>query len=70
MSDDVVYNVRTEAQTCEIFCNWCLESNTYTELPGEYHDFTTCAWCRARLKVPRAKLRRLNGASRPGVVVR
>ena len=69
MTEDVTYNDETEPRMCTIFCNWCLESNDYREAPGEYHEFTTCAWCRQRLKVPRAKLRRINGAARPGVVV-
>ena len=65
MSEEVVNNVRTEAQSCEIFCNWCLQTNTYTEKPGEYHAAINCAWCRQRLVVPRHKLR-LNGHN-PGV---
>jgi len=65
---EVVYNAETETRTCQIYCSWCLETNSYTEAPDEYHEFTTCAWCRHKLKVPRAKLRRLNGAARGRVV--
>ena len=69
--EEVVYNTDEGPKSCTIFCNWCLQNNDYTELAGEYRDFTCCAWCRKRLKVPRHKLMRINGKFRPpGVVLR
>ena len=70
MTEEVVYNTDEGPKQCTIFCNWCLETNTYHEKADEYHEFVSCAWCRAKLKVPRAKLMRINGHQRPGVVVR
>jgi hypothetical protein len=68
-TEETVYNVEQGPRQCTIFCNWCLETNSYTEKEGEYHEFVSCAWCRKRLKVPRAKLARING-NRPGVSLR
>lgn len=68
MSEEVVYNTEEGPKHCSIFCNWCLETNNYTENAGEYHDWVSCAWCKAKLKVPRAKLMRINGAPRPAGV--
>lgn len=61
MEEEVVYNAERGPVSCDIFCNWCLQTFTYRERTGEHHDFTTCPWCRERLKVPRQKLRRING---------
>lgn len=59
--EEVVYNVDEGPRSCQIFCNWCTESFEYTEKGGQMHENTTCPWCRAKLRVPRNKLRRING---------
>lgn len=60
-TEEVVLNVDEGPRSCQMFCNWCTESFTYKEEGGEVHANTTCPWCKARLKVPRNRLRRLNG---------
>jgi hypothetical protein len=71
MTEEIVYEADEGPKQVAIFCNWCLETNDYTEAAGEYRDFVACAWCRKRLKVPRSKMMRvrLNG-HRPGAVSR
>ena len=64
MSEEVVYNVDAGAQSCVIFCNWCTETFTYEEREGQRADNTCCPWCRHKLKIPRNKMRRLNGVRR------
>jgi hypothetical protein len=61
--EEVVYNVEQGPRSVDIFCNWCTQTFNYRETE-DVHDFTTCPWCRARLKVPRDKMRRINGARR------
>jgi hypothetical protein len=59
--EEVVYNVDQGPRSCSIFCNWCCETFTYTEKGQVAHNNTTCPWCRAKLTIPRNKLRRING---------
>jgi predicted nucleic acid binding AN1-type Zn finger protein len=66
MSEEVVYNVVQGPRKVDIYCNWCTQTFSYSEKADEAHDFTTCPWCRSRLKIPRNRLRRINGA-RPQV---
>ena len=64
MSEEVVvYNVETGPRSVDIHCNWCLNTVTYTEKADEMHDSITCPWCRSKLKIPRERLRRLNGSA-------
>jgi len=70
MSEETVYNTEQGPRSCSIHCNWCTETNDYTEREGEYHEFVTCAWCKSKLKVPRAKLMRINGSRPPGISLR
>ena len=64
MTEETVYNVEQGPRSVQIFCNWCTESFTYKEDAGVAHNNTTCPWCRAKLAIPRSKLRRINGVSR------
>ncbi len=66
MSEEIVYNVDEGPRSCHIFCNWCTETFTYREQAGHPHENTTCPWCKSKLKIPRNKLRRLNGVN-PGI---
>lgn len=70
MTEEVVYNADQGPRSCEIFCNWCTATFTYEEKGGEAHSATTCPWCRAKLSIPRNRLRRLNGAVRGRVSAR
>ena len=64
MSEETVVNVEQGARACRIFCNWCTETFTYQEDPGEVaHENTTCPWCRVKLRIPRNLLRRINGVT-------
>lgn len=63
MTEEVIYNTQQGTRSVEIFCNWCTEMFTYEESGEEYHDNTTCPWCRHKLKIPRNRLRRLNGVN-------
>ena len=58
MTEEVVYNVELGPRSCDIFCGWCTESFRYTET-DQMHDHTTCPWCKAKIKIPRNRLRRL-----------
>jgi predicted nucleic acid binding AN1-type Zn finger protein len=62
-TEEVVYNVDEGPRSVDIFCNWCTETFSYRENGDEAHDFTTCPWCRHRLKIPRNRLRRINGVN-------
>lgn len=64
MSEEVVYNVDQGPRQVEIFCNWCTETFTYRCSGDEVHENTTCPWCRHKLKIPRNRLRRINGSAR------
>lgn len=64
MTEEVVYNTEQGPRSVDIFCNWCTETFNYREAPGEVHENTTCPWCRHKLKIPRGRLRRINGAMR------
>lgn len=62
MSEEVVFNVELGPRSVDIFCNWCTQTFNYRERSDVAHDFTSCPWCKARLKIPRNRLRRINGA--------
>jgi hypothetical protein len=64
MTEEVVYNTQVGPRSVDIFCNWCMETFTYSEKDEEAHSNTTCPWCRMKLKIPRDRLRRINGVRR------
>ena len=64
MTEEVVYNVDDGPKTADVHCNWCGMDFKYREVGGMMHDWINCSWCGKRVKIPRDRLRRINGSGR------
>ncbi len=58
MTEEVVLNTETDDKEARLICNWCQTGFDYFEKADDYHNHTTCPWCKEKITVPRQRIRR------------